>query len=49
MIEIQPVLKIGRPRQLYIGKARRNYLDIGKRAKKHVFDWLWDKKEKIKY
>lgn len=49
MIEDQPMLKIGRPRQLYIGKAEREYLDIEKRAKKHVFNWLWDKKDKIKY
>jgi uncharacterized membrane protein YbaN (DUF454 family) len=44
MIEDEPILKIGRPRQLYIGKAEREYQDIEKRAKKHVFNWLWDKK-----
>ncbi|UCF86832.1 MAG: citrate synthase [Nitrospiraceae bacterium] len=43
MIQDQLALKIGRPRQLYIGKAERSYLDIEKRAKKHVFKWLWDK------
>jgi citrate synthase len=43
MIQDQLVLKIGRPRQLYVGKAERKYLDIEKRAKKHVFNWLWDK------
>jgi citrate synthase len=26
-----PTLKIGRPRQLYIGPARRDYVGIGKR------------------
>jgi citrate synthase len=49
MIEDQPVLKIGRPRQLYIGKAKREYQEIEKRAKKAVFPLLWDKKESIKY
>ncbi len=49
MIEDQPVLKIGRPRQLYIGKTKREYLEIEKRAKKIVFPWLWDKKDMIKY
>lgn len=49
MIEDQQVLKIGRPRQLYIGKTEREYRDIENRAKKHVFNWLWDKKDKIKY
>lgn len=49
MIEDQPVLKIGRPRQLYIGKPQREYQNIEKRAKKHIFNWLWDKKDRIKY
>lgn len=49
MIEDQPVLKIGRPRQLYIGRAKRDFQSIEKRAKKHVFNWLWDKKDKIKF
>ncbi len=46
MIDNQQVLKIGRPRQLYIGKTKREYKSIEKRAKKSIFQWLWDKKEK---
>ncbi|MEF9427490.1 MAG: citrate (Si)-synthase, partial [Candidatus Mariimomonas ferrooxydans] len=49
MVEEQEVLKIGRPRQLYVGKTKREYKGIDKRAKKSIFNWLWDKKEKIKY
>ncbi len=49
MIEDQQGLKIGRPRQLYTGKAEREYQDIEKRAKKTIFNWLWDKKDRIQY
>ncbi len=44
MIEDHQVLKIGRPRQLYIGKTERKYKNIEKRAKKTIFNWLWDEK-----
>jgi citrate synthase len=43
MIDNQDVLKIGRPRQLYIGKTKREYQIIEKRAKKSIFQLLWDK------
>lgn len=46
MIDDQLGLKIGRPRQLYIGKTKRDYQDIEKRAQKTIFNWLWDKKRK---
>jgi citrate synthase len=48
MIEDQQVLKIGRPRQLYTGKTKRDYRSVDQRAKKHVFQWLWDKKDRIR-
>jgi citrate synthase len=46
MIDNQQLLKIGRPRQLYTGKTKREYRIIEKRVKKSIFQWLWDKKEK---
>jgi citrate synthase len=48
MIDDPQVMKLGRPRQLYIGKTKREYQNIDQRAKKHIFHWLWDKKEKAK-
>tara|TARA_B100002051_G_C16172698_1_gene363510 strand:- start:24 stop:527 length:504 start_codon:yes stop_codon:yes gene_type:complete len=42
MIE-DPINKIGRPRQLYKGKASRNYQLEDNRDKKSIFNWLWKK------
>ena len=42
MIE-DPVNKIGRPRQLYIGSDFREYKAEEKREKKSIFQWLWSK------
>ena len=44
MIDTQQVLKIGRPRQLYTGKTKRDYRRVEKRSRKSIFDWLWNKK-----
>lgn len=49
MIDDQQGLKIGRPRQLYTGKTEREYQDMEKRAKKTIFNWLWDQRNRIKY
>ncbi len=46
MIDDQVSLKIGRPRQLFMGKTKREYQSIDKRAQKTIFNWLWDKKRK---
>ena len=40
MIE-DPINKIGRPRQLYLGKASRGYQQESTREKKSIFKWLW--------
>ena len=40
MIE-DPINKIGRPRQLYIGKESRKYEIEETREKKSIFNWLW--------
>jgi citrate synthase len=42
MIE-EPVNKIGRPRQLYMGPKARSYEIIESREKKSIFNWLWKK------
>ena len=42
MIE-DPINKIGRPRQLYIGKKTREYKKVDAREKKSIFNWLWKK------
>ena len=42
MIE-DPIKKIGRPRQLYIGEDKRNYKPKEKRERKSIFEWLWSK------
>jgi len=42
MIE-DPINKIGRPRQLYVGSQAREYQIIERREKKSIFDWLWKK------
>ena len=42
MIE-DPINKIGRPRQLYVGSQAREYQSIERREKKSIFDWLWKK------
>ena len=42
MIE-DPINKIGRPRQLYIGKKEREYKKVDAREKKSIFNWLWKK------
>ena len=42
MIE-DPINKIGRPRQLYIGSNSRNYKIINTRETKSIFQWLWSK------
>jgi citrate synthase len=44
MIDTQQVLKIGRPRQLYTGKTKRDYRRVEKRSRKSIFNWLWNKK-----
>ena len=43
MIE-DPINKIGRPRQLYMGSKTREYQIMETREKKSIFDWLWKKK-----
>ena len=43
MIE-DPINKIGRPRQLYIGEESREYEALEKREKKSIFKWLWQRK-----
>ena len=40
MIE-DPINKIGRPRQLYLGKTSRDYQQEATREKKSIFKWLW--------
>ena len=40
MIE-DPINKIGRPRQLYIGSTPRKYEIINRRETKSMFKWLW--------
>src|SRR6056300_1833066 len=40
MIE-DPINKIGRPRQLYLGKTSRGYQQESTREKKSIFKWLW--------
>ena len=40
MIE-DPINKIGRPRQLYLGKMSRDYQQEATREKKSIFKWLW--------
>jgi citrate synthase len=40
MIE-DPINKIGRPRQLYLGKTSRAYQQEATREKKSIFKWLW--------
>tara|TARA_Y100000590_G_scaffold470620_1_gene667018 strand:- start:2590 stop:3948 length:1359 start_codon:yes stop_codon:yes gene_type:complete len=42
MIE-DPINKIGRPRQLYLGSKAREYKTIESREKKSIFQWLWKK------
>ena len=49
MIDDHLTFKLGRPRQLYIGKTRRAYQNMEKRSKKSMFNWLWNKKERINY
>jgi len=46
MIDDPKGMKIGRPRQLYTGKTKRKYRNIENRAKKTIFNWLWEKKKK---
>ena len=43
MIE-DPINKIGRPRQLYIGSKAREFRNLEIREKKSIFQWLWSKK-----
>ncbi len=43
MIE-DPINKIGRPRQLYIGLKARDYKKMESREKISIFKWLWKKK-----
>ena len=43
MIE-DPINKIGRPRQLYVGSDIRKYKVINARETKSIFNWLWSKK-----
>ena len=40
MIE-DPINKIGRPRQLYLGKTSREFQKESVREKKSIFNWLW--------
>mgnify|MGYP003712324853 FL=1 len=40
MIE-DPINKIGRPRQLYVGPKAREYVTVDTREKKSIFQWLW--------
>jgi len=40
MIE-DPINKIGRPRQLYLGKSEREFQNESTREKKSIFKWLW--------
>ena len=40
MIE-DPINKIGRPRQLYLGKNAREFQKESTREKKSIFKWLW--------
>ena len=42
MIE-DPINKIGRPRQLYLGSKFKNYQSVDTREKKSIFKWLWKK------
>ncbi len=42
MIE-DPINKIGRPRQLYMGEKSREYQIVESREKKSIFKWLWKK------
>ena len=42
MVE-DPIKKIGRPRQLYIGEKKREYIKEETREKKSIFKWLWSK------
>ena len=42
MIE-DPINKIGRPRQLYLGSKAKDYKNIDTREKKSIFQWLWKK------
>ena len=42
MIE-DPINKIGRPRQLFIGNKAREFQIIDSREKKSIFNWLWKK------
>ena len=42
MVE-DPINKIGRPRQLYIGQDSRKYQIMNTREKKSIFKWLWSK------
>ena len=43
MIE-DPINKIGRPRQLYVGSDIRKFKVINTRETKSIFNWLWSKK-----
>ena len=40
MIE-DPINKIGRPRQLYVGPKAREYVTVDTRENKSIFQWLW--------
>ena len=40
MIE-DPINKIGRPRQLYLGKSAREFQKESIREQKSIFKWLW--------
>ena len=42
MIE-DPINKIGRPRQLYLGETSREFQKESTREKKSIFNWLWKK------
>ena len=42
MIE-DPINKIGRPRQLYLGSKAKDYKSVDIREKKSIFKWLWKK------
>ena len=42
MIE-DPINKIGRPRQLYLGSKAKDYKPVDIREKKSIFKWLWKK------
>ena len=42
MIE-DPINKIGRPRQLYLGSKAKDYRSVETREKKSIFKWLWKK------